>query len=347
MKRYISAPVCFSLLLLTLPALPVITVKSGEDTPKESIVTSADTAEAEITVTEAVTSATEAVTAAEEPTEDIFLLLCTDSGEILTLTAEEYITGTVMAEMPAAFHEEALKAQAVAAYTYAVRQRETAIKTAPEELCGAHISDDSGKFQAYFTEADGRAFYGERYEEYYEKIRSAVRAVAGEMIIYEGEPIVAAFHSLSGGRTESAEVVWGNKIDYLVPTESAGDMDAPKFMVSEHFSEEDIKAAFPQGDFSGEPSRWIDILKRSESGTVIKMTVGGEEMSGARFRSALSLRSANFTAEYLDGEFIVTTKGYGHGVGMSQYGADAMARDGAGYREILRHYYPGTVIVKS
>lgn len=272
------------------------------------------------------------------------------SGQVIELSLRDYVIGAVLAEMPASYHEEALKAQAVAARTYAVRQREKQRISPDPELMGADISNDSTKYQAYFTPEQAKAFYGVGYESYLEKVSAAVDSTGSDVIVYEGEPIVAAFHSTSGGKTESAEAVWGSPVEYLVPVDSSEDEKSPSYLEEKVFTEAELKArletSLKNAELDGDPESWLKIEERSESGTVVKMTAGGSELSGADFRQIFSLRSANFTVEYSakGGTFSITTKGSGHGVGMSQYGANAMANGGSDYKEILLHYYNGAKI---
>ncbi len=277
-----------------------------------------------------------------------FTVLDFTSGQVVRITMKDYIIGAVLAEMPASFHPEALKAQAVAAHTYAKRQKEKQLLMPDIELLGAYISNDSTKYQAYFTTEQAKDFYGEAYEEYYEKISEAVTGVIGKVLYYDGEPIVAAFHSTSGGKTESAEVIWGNHVEYLIPVDSEHDTDSPAYLEEKTFSSDEMKSLLTSGyngiSLEKDPSEWFEILEKSGSGTVINMKAGSSEISGTDFRSLLGLRSAVFTVGYNDEDdiFTVTTKGYGHGVGLSQYGANAMANEGFSYDEILMHYYPGT-----
>lgn len=272
------------------------------------------------------------------------------SGQVMELSLRDYVIGAVLAEMPASYHEEALKAQAVAARTYAVRQREKQRLSPDPELIGADISNDSTKYQAYFTPEQAKAFYGVGYEAYLEKVSAAVDSTGSNVLVYEGEPIVAAFHSTSGGKTESAEAVWGSPVEYLVPVDSSEDEKSPSYLEEKVFTEAELKARLETSidgtELESEPENWLKIEERSESGTVIKMAAGNTELSGSDFRQIFSLRSANFTVEYSakGRTFSITTKGSGHGVGMSQYGANAMANRGSDYREILLHYYNGAEI---
>lgn len=276
---------------------------------------------------------------------DEFIMLCEATGETVTMTMEEYIIGSVLAEMPASFEEEAIKAQAVAVHTYAVRRINAGRDNPDPELKGAYISDNSAKYQAFFTPEQAKAFYGEDYEASLEKITSAVKCVENEILVFCGEPIVAAFHSSSPGKTESAEIIWGNPVDYLVPAESF-EAEAAEETVS--FSSDELAARLEQYNesiFLGENrNEWLSIEEKSPSGTVTRVKAGDIMLSGTELRSVLSLRSARFDVEYDEkGDmFVFTVRGSGHGVGMSQYGANEMAKRGSTYDEILYHYYKGT-----
>lgn len=338
MKDLLKIAIVFAVLLLAIPMVAFFKPETDSSMPSE--------AAEKVTLTEAVTEETAATETVV--TDDVIRVLDFTSGQVTELAMQDYVTGAVLAEMPATYHEEALKAQAVAARTYAVRQREKQRLDPDEMLMGADISNDSTRFQAYFTPEQAKAFYGDSYEKYYDIVSSAVEATDGEILVYDGEPIVAAFHSTSGGRTESAEVVWGSPMEYLVPVESVEDENSPVYYDEKIFTEDELSSriaeAYPDADFSDEAEKWIIIGDRSTSGTVIELTAGGEILTGTEFRQLLGLRSANFETEYADGIFTVTTKGNGHGVGMSQYGANAMANEGADYKEILMHYYTGAEI---
>ncbi len=332
MKDLLKIAIIFAVLLLAMPAL-VFLKPEGESAEEQDVVG---------------TAAEQDALREPELSDDILKVLDFTSGQVLELSMRDYVIGAVLAEMPASYHKEALKAQAVAARTYAVRQREKQRLSPDELLMGADISNDSTRYQAYFTYEQAKAFYGESYETYYNIVSEAVDETEGEVLVYGGEPIVAAFHSTSGGITESAEVVWGSSLEYLVPVDSAEDENSPVYLDEKSFTAEElceqIEAEYPDADFSDEPDKWLAIGERSTSGTVIELSAGGEILSGADFRRIFSLRSANFTVEYTDGKFVVTTKGNGHGVGMSQYGANTMANNGASYKEILLHYYTGAEI---
>ena len=337
MKDLLKIAVVFAVLLLAIPMLTFLVPKKSTSEEKAAGTEQAETAEQSVLN--------------EMSAGDVLKVLDFTSGQVMTLEMRDYVIGAVLAEMPASYHEEALKAQAVAARTYAVRQREKQRLNPDELLMGADISNDSTTYQAYFTPEQAKAFYGESYDTYYNIVSEAVDATGTEILMYGGEPIVAAFHSTSGGRTESAEVIWGSEVEYLVPVESAEDENSPVYLDEKVFTEDELRARleaeYPNADFSGAAEKWVVIGDRSTSGTVVELSAGGEVLAGTEFRQIFSLRSANFTVEYADGQFTITTKGNGHGVGMSQYGANAMANEGADYKEILLHYYTGAEVVNS
>lgn len=279
-----------------------------------------------------------------EVSTDTVAVLQAASGKVVELSTLEYLVGCVACEMPPDYSEEALKAQTVAAYTNLMR-----LKTNPDGKAGdADITDDTGTHQGYYDEATRKEKWGDKYEIYNEKITSAVKAVLGQTLTYEGAYITAAYFALCPGRTESAENIWGGDIPYLVSVTSPGDKLSPNYSETVTLSEADVKAAAQkQGiTLSGDAANWITGLAFSENGTgvVTQITFGGKVMTGQAFRTMLSLRSPAFTVKYGGGNFTFTVTGSGHFVGMSQYGADYMARQGADYKEILAHYYPGTTL---
>lgn len=281
--------------------------------------------------------------AAEIPTDSgNFKIFDITSGHVSELPMRDYIIGSVMAQMPAAYEPEALKAQTVLAYTYALRRIMQETQSPDTSLMGAYISNDTSLYQAYFTPEQGKAFYGEAYDEYYEKTSSAVDAVFGEVLYYGGEPVCAAFHSVSCGRTENSADAWDAEFPYLVSVESGRDSEAPNFYSEASFTSDEIKAAFPDAEFSV-PGISADGF--TEGGCVRSAHIGNTVYTGREVRDALGLKSACFSVTFKDGLYVFSVKGSGHGVGMSQYGANVMAKEGRTYREILEHYFPGTKAV--
>lgn len=279
---------------------------------------------------------------------EVYRVLDVSTGTVSEVPVRDYLIGVVCAEMPATFETEALKAQAVAAHTYAERICLQNRANADPALFGADFSNDSSVYQAYYTESQIRSAFGDSFDLYYGKIAAAVDAVCDEMLYYEDEPIVAAFHAMSAGMTENAETVWGTSLAYLVSVDSAADTAAPRYLESTVFSAEQVReiltAASPDLTFPEDCAEWFSVESVSDAETVLHIYGGSQLWSGQQIRALFSLRSACFTVSYGDGVFTFTTKGYGHAVGMSQYGANAMAQAGSTYDEILAHYYPGTTL---
>ena len=349
MKKYVLSLAVFTFFLMIIPGIaffykPQI---SASQTPDSVTIYNNNANYSAAVNYEETTVLNNAITGIPEKAEkeDVFLVQDYKSKEIMKISARDYVIGAVCAEMPASFHEEALKAQAVAAHTYAIRQRARELKTPTPELDGAYFSNDPAFYQAYFSNEEAKGFYGDKYEENYKKIADAVDCVMDKVLIYNDEPIVAAFHSMSGGKTEDASVIWGSEVDYLVPVDSESDKSLPNFEEVKTFTCDEISARisaeYPQTIFGKDKSKWLRIVDRSSSGTVTSLIAGDKILTGMEFRTIFSLRSPNFTIQYENGSYKITTKGYGHGVGLSQYGANAMAQDGKKYNEILLHYYKG------
>ncbi len=268
---------------------------------------------------------------------DSFYILDTESKEILQMSAKDYIFGVVAAEMPALYDIEALKAQAVAAYTYACYKREI------NKNENYDITTDFTTDQSFKNREQAKKDWGEKAEEYTEKIDSAVNSVIGECLVYDNQPISAVYHAVSCGETYSAEDVWGEKIEYLQSVASQGDKLASnyisviKFEISE--LEEKLKAYIK--DIK---SPFLGKINTKNNGLVLSVEICGEEIAGNQIRAALDLPSTNFKFEQKDEKYVFTCIGYGHGVGMSQNGADYMAKQGYSYKQILSHYYKGAEI---
>ena len=256
-----------------------------------------------------------------------------------------YLVGVVRAEMPASFEPEALKAQAVAARTYTLYK----IQTGGNHGETADICTDSTCCQAYIGEERARSNWGENADEYEKKIEDAVTGTDGQTILYGGVPILAVFHSSSAGLTRAAGEVWLNDLPYLQAVDSPEAKDAiPNYYSRSELTAEAFKtkflAAHPEADLSGPMSGWLGNAVTDTAGSVTTLSVGGVTVKGSELRSILGLRSACFEWEAADGKLIFYVTGYGHGVGMSQYGANQMAKEGADYRTILTHYYTGVTV---
>lgn len=284
---------------------------------------------------------------AEQTDWEPFRILNRTTGEIETVPVKEYVTGALCSEMPATFDSEALKAQAVSAHTWALYCQQAAKQSGQ----AYDFSADPQNWQGYVTEEQAKERFGDYFTEYWTKISRAAEEVWQEIMVdSQNQPIVAAYHAISSGTTESAENVWGNELSYLVPVDSSGDIHAQGYQKTVTFSKDELKKLLetyqPMPNLSQDPSEWLSILERSGSGYVTLMRMGDAQMSGIEFRELLGLRSSDFDFSF-DGEtFTFTTTGYGHGVGLSQYGADYLARQGKTYQEILEHYYSGATLVE-
>ena len=256
-----------------------------------------------------------------------------------------YLVGVVRAEMPASFEEEALKAQAVAARTYTIYKIQTGGNHGEE----ANICTDSTCCQAYISEERARVNWGENADAYEKKVENAVTSTDGETILYGGVPILAVFHSSSAGLTRAAGRVWLNDLPYLQAVDSPEEGEAiPNYYSRVEFSaaafKEKLLVVAPEADFSGPMDGWLRNAVTDSAGSVETVEAGGVTVKGTQVRSALGLRSACFDWEVQNGKLVFYVTGYGHGVGLSQYGANQMAADGADYQEILTHYYTGVTV---
>lgn len=267
-------------------------------------------------------------------------VMMTATGETSEMKIREYIIGCVAGEMNPEYHVEALKAQAVASYTFAKY-----IKNRDNKTSGADISDDSSVYQAYIDENARKEKWKDNFEKYESAVEDAVDTVLGETITYNSEPIMAVYFDKCGGRTESSENIWGRKVPYLVSVTSDGDLLAPDIETVTEYTYDEFKDAFSKKNINfNTDAQTVKINEKFDSGAVKSVSVCGTEMSGTDFRSALNLKSAAFSVVKDNEHITVTCTGNGHFVGMSQYGADYMARQGSDYREILAHYYPETEI---
>ncbi len=268
--------------------------------------------------------------------------------KVCDMYVEQYIKEVTAAEMPAYFELEALKAQAVAARTYLTNRVRVYKKTQPPaEHNGAMICTDSTHCKAWISEEKKKEQWGEDYKKNWEKISNAVDSTKDLIITYNSQPISAVFHSTSSGTTENAKDVWGGDVGYLVSVKSEGDLKSPKFNSEAEFSLEEFKK-IAQEKIEG--INWenglIDNITRSDAGGIKTLSVGGVSVKGTDFRFMYGLRSTNIEIEVLENSIKMYVKGYGHGVGMSQYGANYLAQEGKTYEEILKTYYSGVEITK-
>ena len=253
-----------------------------------------------------------------------------DTEEVFSVPLEEYVLKVLSKEMPASFEKEALKAQAVAIRTYTLKKKQTKNEKHPK----ATVCTDSNHCMAYLKD--------EINKEYREKLESAVRETEGQVLMFEKEYASTVFHAISSGKTENSQDIWGGRVPYLVSVDSTEDKNVKDYETKVTVSYNDLITKLGAKDFE----KVIGKEERTESGTVKTITLCEKEFTGAKIRELFNLRSSNFKIEEKDGEYVFTVYGYGHGVGMSQYGANSYAKMGYSYEEILEHYYPGTILKK-
>lgn len=267
--------------------------------------------------------------------------------QVVEMKLEEYLKGVVAAEMPAEFELEALKAQAVAARTYAVQNMSFFGKKGSSEKHNADISTDPRQGQAWISEAKLKARWGTlSFSKYWTKISRAVDQTQGIIMTYQDEPINAVFHSTSGPKTASAREVWGSDYPYLQSITCNWDNNSPRYHETKEYSVAEIEKQLGQeagvvAAVQNGNKEAATIISRTESGRVAQVRIGTKTFSGLEVREKLNLRSTNFEINQKDDKLVFTTTGYGHGVGMSQYGANGMARAGKKYKDILSYFYKG------
>ncbi|OXS56463.1 stage II sporulation protein D [Bacillus sp. V-88] len=257
------------------------------------------------------------------------------------LPLEQYVVGVVAGEMPADFEKEALKAQALAARTYMVNQLMSDDPSVPK---GADVTD-TVSHQVYKNQKELATLWGSDYDWKIKKISEAVLETKGKVLTYDGKPITAAFFSTSNGYTENSEAYWTDDIPYLRSVKSPWDKASPKFedqkIIPINEFKQKLGVTLPKDGSVG------TITSRTEGKRVAKVEINGKEFTGREIRDKLGLRSSDFTWYLKDDHIVIATKGFGHGVGMSQYGANGMAKEGKNYKDIVTHYYKDVKITES
>ncbi len=336
MKRCILVSLCCLAAALCLPLLS-LRLREAER-PEESGGT-----ETAATALPAPSAAPGACAASDIPRdEECVLTVLTPLGTLEETTMARYLPGVLAGEMPASFETEALRAQAVAARSYILSRAAARSAAHPE----ADVCADPGCCLAWRSPEEQRERWGADYETYAARIAGAAADTDGVVLTWESRPILACFHSSSAGKTESSAAVWNGALPYLVSVSSPETgSDVPNYVTSSSVSPEAFRATLlsrhPELSLEGDPGCWLGEPVPDESGRVAYITVGGAEITGAEMRSLFSLRSAAFTLLWTGEDFRFTVTGSGHGVGMSQYGANVMAANGSTWQEILAHYYPG------
>ncbi|MEH6938262.1 stage II sporulation protein D [Bacillus sp. JJ664] len=256
----------------------------------------------------------------------------TKTKKVEKLPIEEYVLGVVASEMPAIFEPEALKAQSLSARTFIVKRLEEGT-----ELDEGGIVNDTVQFQVFQDRDDLKKKYGADYDSKIKKLEDAVKATEGQILTYDGQPITASFFSSSNGYTENSEEYWKNSLPYLKSVASPWDSVAPNYIAKKAFSVKEFETKL--GISLTSKSSVGKVISRTKSNRVEQVAFGKTILTGKEIREKLELRSTDFSWERKDDQIIITTKGYGHGVGMSQYGANEMAKQGKLYDEIVKYYY--------
>lgn len=271
-------------------------------------------------------------------------LLHTKTNEIEEIPLDEYIVQVIAAEMPVDYELEALKAQSVSARTYTLYKIISGTMHENADIC-----DSAGCCQAWISKEDRMNRWEDKKQEKWNKLVEAVNATVGEVITHEGKVINAFFHANSGGKTDNVSNVWGGKdLPYLEPVETSGEENYPQYASEVVLSKDELlakmKEKYEDVNINFDEENWIQIKEYTPGGRVKALKIGNKEIKGTEARVIFGLKSANFEVKIEDNiKFIV--KGYGHGVGLSQTGADALAKQGAKYDEILTHFYTNTQVL--
>lgn len=278
---------------------------------------------------------------------NIIRVLHIKNNQVEEMNLDDYLLGVVSAEMPASFEMQALNAQAVVARTYTIYS----IINNKQKHENADICDNSKCCQAWISKEDRLSKWDESSrEEYWNKIQNAVMNTKGKIITYDGKPIDAFFHSNSGGTTETPVNVWGgSNYPYLQAVQTSGEDAYSQYSSEIVLSKEDfinrVKEKHHNFEIDFNKEDCIKIIEMTNSNRVKKIKIGNLEVSGVEMRSLLGLKSANFTYKIDNNEISFKVIGYGHGVGMSQTGADSLAKQGYNYEQIIKHFYTGVEII--
>ncbi|MBQ5357782.1 MAG: stage II sporulation protein D [Oscillospiraceae bacterium] len=276
--------------------------------------------------------------------EGFFRIFDLETESVQNVRYSDYVKGAIASEMGADFEFEALVAQGVAAFSCGLYQQKT------HSSADYDFSAAPDKKLGYMTEEKAKEIYGDDFSEKWAKISSAAEKSMEYVLTYDGESALAVYHAISNGNTESSENAWGGTLPYLVSVKSPGDVLHPDYESKVSVSYETALELLNKngaGLNGSYPEEWFEGEIRTEAGYVDRIIIGAATFSGEKLRSLFALRSTDFDVVYKNNEFIFTVRGYGHGVGLSQVGANHMAKEGADFEEILLHYYPGTKLTKN
>ncbi len=286
--------------------------------------------------------------------EKIFVYI-KEENKTVEVNFEDYLICVVSAEVPASFHKEAIKAQAIAARTYVYNKYKKFTENpdlAPEEHKNAAVCTDYKHCCAYYSKEKLQEIHGDEWmDKYYKKLVECVRDTEGEIILYDNQPIVASFHASSGGcKTENSQDVWTSPLPYLVSVDSPGEdkRDGYNSIVTLSCDEfkEKVNSQYPDAMLDDDRNKWIGDISYTQGNSVGSIKIGETYIKGTQMRSLFGLKSACFEISMLDDKVTFNVHGSGHGVGLSQHGANIMAENGKVYTEILKWYYTGVEIKK-
>lgn len=263
------------------------------------------------------------------------------AGTVVTVSPVEYMVGAAASEMPLTWPDDALIAQMVASHTYALYSRDHGGSDTDGWL---HVN--SALASGWTDEAALRTRWGEDYEENHARLTALAEEAADSLVLYQDAPALTAYHAISNGYTEASQQVWADALPYLCGVDSAWDKYSEEYEVTIQYTDTQFAAALTALGLTleGDPAEWVGASQWDKAGYVQSIELEGMSFSGTAVRSALDLRSACFAIAWRNGQFVITTRGYGHGVGLSQYGAKAMAEGGASWRQILEYYFPGCTV---
>ncbi len=339
MKRFFTVIALFAILTLLLPLIG-LWVGNLWDSPSQK--------DNHSSITQPLSSPTPATPASPLPTSgDLLSIFNADTKTVEQVPLEEFVLGSVASEMPITWPDEALKAQSVASRSYALARAALNNGSDPT-LQGAAFSANPKQHLGFVRIEQMKEMWGADFDKNYARLKMLVDSTTGTTLQYNGQTALTCYHAISAGHTEASENVWSTALPYLSGIDSPLDLTSPDFTVSTEMSSQDayysLQMAFPDLQLVGDPATWFGNPVLTPAGYIQSIPVGTAQLKGVDVRAALNLRSACFTVSYADGMFTFTTKGYGHGVGMSQYGAYTMALTGKTYDAILATYYPETTL---
>lgn len=275
-------------------------------------------------------------------------VLSESTGKTADYDETEFIALSLMAQIPESYENEAIKAQAVLIRTYLERRRRAEKESPTKELKGALVSDNRQKYQSFFTKAQAKKYFGKDFENVFSRLCRLTADTKTEVLLYDGEPVLPAYHAVSCGVTRSAKDAWGQDIPYLVSVKSPQDNKSPDYEAVITLTvgelQKRLEKAFPDIDFSKAEKKTLTELETDKNGIISKALVCGNEVSSGELCAALGLSSPCAEVKYKSGKFTFTTHGLGHLVGLSLYGANSMAHDGKDHRDILEYYFKGAKV---